>query len=98
MTEFEKLVLDMRNAQKTFFRYHDQLDLRKSKELERRVDAWLERKKQQEQDPTPDLFADSNGGNGGNGEYGDRARHGAERENSIPSIPSIPSEKEGETK
>ena len=56
MTDFEKLVLELRTAQKNFFRWHDQADLRKSKELERRVDAWLERKKQQEQDPTPDLF------------------------------------------
>ena len=39
MTEFEKLVLDMRTAQKNFFRYHDPLDLRKSKELERKVDS-----------------------------------------------------------
>ena len=56
MNSFEKLVLELRTVQKNFFRWHDPADLRKSKELERRVDAWLERKKQQEQDPTPDLF------------------------------------------
>lgn len=56
MTEFEQTVLDMRNAQKAFFRWHDQNDLRKSKELERRVDAELARKQELEKDPTPDLF------------------------------------------
>ncbi len=56
MTEFEQTVLDMRNAQKAFFRYHDQLDLRKSKELERKVDSYLKRKQEQDREPTPDLF------------------------------------------
>lgn len=56
MTEFEQMVLEMRTAQKNFFRYHDQLDLWKSKELERRIDAWLKRKQEQDQEPTPDLF------------------------------------------
>ena len=56
MTEFEKNVLDMRTAQKNFFRYHDQTDLWKSKELERKVDAELARKQELEKDPTPDLF------------------------------------------
>ena len=46
----------MRTAQKNFFRYHDQNDLRKSKELERRVDAELAKKQEQEKDPQPDLF------------------------------------------
>lgn len=57
MTEFETLVLEMRTAQKNWFRYHDQNDLRKSKALEHQVDAWLKQKQAQEQDPTPDLFA-----------------------------------------
>ena len=56
MTDFEKLVLELRTAQKNFFRWHDQVDLRKSKELERRVDAELARKQEQEKDPQPDLF------------------------------------------
>ena len=56
MTEFEQLVLEMRTAQKNFFRYHDQLDLRKSKELERKVDNYLDRKQQQDLEQTPDLF------------------------------------------
>lgn len=56
MTDFEKLVLELRTTQKNFFRYHDQLDLRKSKELERKVDAELARKQEQEKDPQPDLF------------------------------------------
>ena len=56
MTEFEQMVLDMRTAQKNFFRYRDPADLRKSKELERKVDNYLDRKQQQEKDPQPDLF------------------------------------------
>lgn len=56
MTEFEKLVLELRTAQKNFFRYHEQVDLMKSKELERRVDAYLKRKQDEEKEPTPDLF------------------------------------------
>lgn len=56
MTDFEKLVLELRTAQKNFFRWHDQADLRKSKELERRVDAELAKKQEQEKDPQPDLF------------------------------------------
>ena len=56
MTEFEKLVLEMRTAQKNWFRYKDQLDLRKSKELERKVDSELTKKRELENDPTPDLF------------------------------------------
>ena len=56
MTDFEKLVLELRTAQKNFFRYHDRADLRKSKELERRVDADLAKKQEQEKDPQPDLF------------------------------------------
>ena len=56
MNSFEKLVLELRTAQKNFFRYHDQNDLLKSKELERKVDAELARKQELEKDPTPDLF------------------------------------------
>ena len=56
MTEFEQLVLEMRTAQKNFFRYHDQQDLKIAKKLEILVDGWLERIQQLEQDPTPDLF------------------------------------------
>ena len=56
MTEFEQLVLGMRTAQKNFFRWHDKADLFESKELERKVDSYLERKKQQDREPTPDLF------------------------------------------
>ena len=55
MTDFEQLVLAMRNAQKTFFRYHDDLDLKKAKELERQVDAALERKQELDREPTPPL-------------------------------------------
>lgn len=62
MTDFEQLVLAMRTAQKTFFRYHDDLDLKKAKELERQVDAALERKQKLDQEPTPtlDLFGGQN--------------------------------------
>ena len=56
MNSFEKLVLELRTAQKNFFRYRDPAELRKSKELERRVDAELARKQEQEKDPQPDLF------------------------------------------
>ena len=60
MTDFEQLVLAMRTAQKTFFRYHDDLDLKKAKELERQVDAALERKQEAERrDPTPDMFGNA---------------------------------------
>ena len=56
MTDFEKLVLEMRTAQKNWFRWHEPEDLRKSKELERRVDTLLAKKQEQEKDPQPDLF------------------------------------------
>jgi len=56
MTDFEKLVLELRTTQKNFFRYRDPADLRKSKELERRVDAELAKKQEQEKDPQSDLF------------------------------------------
>ena len=50
----------MRTAQKNWFRWHDQNDLRKSKELERKVDAYLERKQEAERrDPTPDMFGNA---------------------------------------
>ena len=65
MTEFETMVREMREAQKAWFRYHDQLDLQKAKALEKKVDAALERKAALDQ--VPDLFADSNGEYGGRG-------------------------------
>lgn len=51
MTEFEKLVSDMRKAQKDFFRTHDYAVMRKAKELEKQVDQYLD-----EQVNGPDLF------------------------------------------
>ena len=48
MTEFEKLVLEMRQAQKDYFRFHDQQDLKKARILEIQVDGQLERKQQQD--------------------------------------------------
>ena len=54
MSEFERMVFDMRNAQKAWYRYHDQLDLTRAKALERKVDAALERKAALDQ--VPDLF------------------------------------------
>ena len=56
MTEFEKLVWEMREAQKVYYRLHDPLDLKKAKDLERKVDAALRAKKEAEQDAQPDLF------------------------------------------
>ena len=51
MTEFEKLVSDMRKAQKDFFRTRDYAVMRKAKELEKQVDQYLD-----EQVNGPDLF------------------------------------------
>ena len=56
MSEFEKLVLEMRTAQKNFYRYHDREDLRKCKALERKVDTELVRKQNQEQNGQLYLF------------------------------------------
>ena len=39
--EFVQLVRDMRQAQKEYFRYRTQDALRRSKELEQKVDDWL---------------------------------------------------------
>ena len=41
MNEFIELVREMRNAQKEYFRTRDKNVLQKSKELERKVDAFL---------------------------------------------------------
>ena len=60
LTEFEQLVLEMRRNQKGFFTWHDQDYLKKSKELERKVDAYLEKKQEAERrDPTPDMFGNA---------------------------------------
>ena len=64
MSDFEQLVLEMREAQKAWYRYHDQQYLMRAKALERKVDAALEKKAAADTDPTPDLFGNSNGGNG----------------------------------
>lgn len=42
MTDFEKLVLEMRKAQKDYFKTRDKQSLELSKRLERRVDEYLE--------------------------------------------------------
>lgn len=39
--QFEQLVRDMRAAQREYFRYRTQDALRRSKELEQKVDDWL---------------------------------------------------------
>lgn len=44
MTEFEKLVLEMRKAQKAYFKTRDKNILPLSKQLEKRVDEYLESK------------------------------------------------------
>lgn len=41
MNEFEQLVSEMRNAQREYFRTRDKEVLQRSKELERKVDAYL---------------------------------------------------------
>ena len=81
MTEFETMVREMREAQKAWFRYHDQLDLQKAKALEKKVDAALERKAALDQ--VPDLFADSNGEYGGRG---NRSGTAARRSGALISI------------
>ena len=45
MTDFEKLVLDMRSAQKLYFSTRSSDALNKSKALEKQVDAMLKAKK-----------------------------------------------------
>ena len=44
MTPFEKLVMEMREHQKRYFKYKMVKDLKKSKELEKQVDIELEKK------------------------------------------------------
>ena len=59
MTDFEQLVFDMRQAQKTYFRTRTPVALNESKRLERAVDRALERLHEKEihpPDPTPELF------------------------------------------
>lgn len=46
MKDFMKLVEDMRNAQKEYFRTRSRDVLEKSKQLERQVDAEIEKAKQ----------------------------------------------------
>lgn len=41
--EFFKLVIEMRNAQKSYFRTRDKGDLQRSKELEKQVDDEIRR-------------------------------------------------------
>lgn len=55
MTDFEQLVFDMRQAQKTYFRTRTPVALNESKRLERAVDQYLENIKPE--DLTPDLFS-----------------------------------------
>lgn len=45
MNEFEKLVYEMRSAQKEYFRTRSKDVLQKSKQLEKRVDEYLKDKK-----------------------------------------------------
>ncbi len=56
MTEFEQMVLEMRKAQKDYFRWREPEMLKKSKELEREIDAYLKRREAAQQDLTPDMF------------------------------------------
>ena len=44
MNEFEKLVFEMRKAQKEYFKTRDKVILEKSKQLERQVDEYLNKK------------------------------------------------------
>lgn len=46
MTEFEKLVQDMRKAQKAYFASRDKKILEQSKALEKKVDEYLKNIKQ----------------------------------------------------
>lgn len=49
MNEFEKLVYEMRSAQKEYFRTRSKEVLQQSKQLERRVDEYLMDKKNDQQ-------------------------------------------------
>lgn len=49
MNEFEKLVYEMRNAQKEYFRTRSKEVLQQSKQLERRVDEYLRDKENNQQ-------------------------------------------------
>lgn len=44
VTDFEKLVLEMRNLQKAYFKTRDRDILEQSKATERKVDAYLKQK------------------------------------------------------
>ena len=54
MTDFEKLVLELRTAQKKFFKTHDNGVLNRARELEKQVDKCLD-----ELLNGPDLFKES---------------------------------------
>ena len=54
MTEFEKMVLEMRTAQKNYFRTRDKKYLQASKQAEKAVDDYL----LSAADETHDLFCD----------------------------------------
>jgi hypothetical protein len=49
--EFFYLVVEMRNAQKSYFRTRDQNDLQKSKQLEKQIDNEIRRVKQLQIEP-----------------------------------------------
>ena len=49
MNEFEKLVYEMRSAQKGYFRTRNKEVLQQSKQLEKRVDEYLINKKNNQQ-------------------------------------------------
>ena len=54
MTEFEKMVLEMRTAQKNYFRTRDKKYLQASKQAEKAVDDYL----LDAEDETSELFCD----------------------------------------
>ena len=56
MTDFEKLVKEMRKTQNAFFKTHDYSVLDKARELERQVDKYLA-----DLEVGPDLFAEDQG-------------------------------------
>ena len=49
--EFFKLVIEMRNAQKSYFRTRDKSDLQNSKQLEKQVDDEIRRVERLRTDP-----------------------------------------------
>lgn len=49
--EFFYLVVEMRNAQKSYFRTRDQNDLQKSKQLEKQIDNEIRRVQQLQIEP-----------------------------------------------